>query len=303
MTSKSLHIISKKVTSSTDWFTSPGEWAMWVNHDEAGLGDTSNIPSAGDIDADNDGELNPRYRAVCDLSHGLSYHLGKQLPQTAVYRLKGIKVAIRPQDDDVDNADGSILFGGDLKWMMPNKHNIDAIQAARKVEQLSESTQVDTDSDVFGLGGADYNGFRFGWRTEIDGFHLTRESFSNTGIAVEGGDPSWTLWSDDGALGILDNYNDYKGLVPSAGQDRALWATRVGRPTTMKWAVAWNSDATGGALSQPDFEWRAPAGNHIDVLGGMVLLDVLFSSTDPPGSVDDDYHVFVQFEVEGWEAF
>ena len=69
MASKSLHVISKKVTI-TPHGSAPvtggagtGEWAVWVNHDEVGIGDTSDTPSNGDIDLDNDGVFGTRHRA------------------------------------------------------------------------------------------------------------------------------------------------------------------------------------------------------------------------------------------------
>ena len=238
-----------------------------------------------------------------DLSHGLGYTLGKQLPMTAIYRVKGIGISIRPVDDIDDNDDGGIMFGGQIKWLPPNKHMIDAIQAAREVERLSESTQIDTDSDLFGTATRDYTGFRFGWRTESDVIYATREGFDE-GDEVEGGTPSWCLFEDDGALGILDNYNSWKGLTPHQDQNRALWTRRVGHPANMKWAVSWVShgEAGVGVAPQADYRWQSDK-NHIDVVGGILLVDVQYSSTDSSSVVDDDYTVHVTVEVEGWEAF
>ena len=303
MPSKNLYTISKKVTSTAHGASGPvGEWAVWVNHDEEGVGDTSDIPANGDIDLDNDGVFGTRHRAVLDLSHGLSQALGKQLPMTAIYRVKGIKVGIRPVDDAFDNYQGGVMFGGNIKYVLPNKHNIDAIQAARKVERLAESSDVDNDSDVFGTTYSGYNGFRFGWRTETDVIKATREDFT-VGEAVEGGLASWCLFSDDGALGILDNYNTYKGLLPDThAETRNMWSQRTATPSKMMWNCAWNSDS--GALPQADFHKQYGAENHLPVLGGLLILDVIYSSTDAVGTdPDDDYKVFVEVDVEGWEAF
>jgi len=317
MASKNTYTISKKVTITPHGDGGlPGEWAVWVNHDETGVGDTSDIPAFGDIDADNDGVISPRYRAVLDLSHGLGLALGKQLPMTAIYRVKGVKVGIRPVNDGIDNSDGGVMFGGNIKYVFPNKHNIDAIQAARKIERMKESVQIDADSDIFGTERSGYNGFRFGWRTESDIYCATREDFSSVGAAVEGGTASWCLYSNDGALGILDNYDDWKGLLPESGvETRNLWNTRCGEPAKMMWNCAWISnteaqtDSVGdmafstGAISQADFNKQYGADNHLPVLGGLLIVDVNYSSTDPPGVQDDDYYVFVEVDIEGWEAF
>lgn len=318
MASKNTYTISKKVTTSPHGSGGqPGEWAVWVEHDELGLGSTSTQPASGDIDADNDGVISPRYRAVVDLSHGLGLALGKQLPMTAIYRVKGIKVGIRPVDDTIDNSDGGVMFGGNIKYIFPNKHNIDAIQAARKIERMKESVQIDSDSDIFGTTNSGYNGFRFGWRTESDVYYATREDFSGVGVPVDGGTASWCLYSDDGALGILDNYDDWKGLLPESGvETRNLWTTRVGEPAKMMWNCAWVSHTEAqtqipemdvilstGAVSQADFNKQWGADNHLPVLGGLLIVDVNYSSTDPPGTADDDYYVFVEVDVEGWEAF
>lgn len=306
MASKNTYTISKKVTSTAHGENGPiGEWAVWVDHDEQGIGDTSDIPAAGDIDIDNDGVFGTRHRAVIDLSHGLGQALGKQLPMTAIYRVKGIKVGIRPVDDTIDNSQGGVMFGGNIKYVFPNKHNIDAIQAARKVERLAESRTIDADSDVFGTERSGYNGFRFGWRTESDVYMATREGFSSAGEAVDGGVSSWCLYSDDGALGILDNYATWKGLVPQLGTEhRNLWNTRCGSPSKMMWNCTWVSDS--GAQGQADFHKQWGAENHLPVLGGLLVLDVIYSSTDQPATPsgsDDDYVVFVEVDVEGWEAF
>lgn len=306
MASKNTYTISKKVTSTQHGSNGPlGEWAVWVNHDEEGVGDTSDVPSFGDIDVDNEGVFGTRHRAVIDLSHGLGQALGKQLPMTAIYRVKGIKVGIRPVNDTQDNYQGGVMFGGNIKYVFPNKHNIDAIQAARKVERLAESSSIDSDSDVFGTERSGYNGFRFGWRTESDVYMATREGFSE-GDAVEGGVASWCLYSDDGALGILDNYATWKGLVPQVGTEhRNLWNTRCGSPSKMMWNCTWVSDT--GAQGQADFHKQWGAENHLPVLGGLLVLDVIYSSTDQPNELlkpsDDDYVVFVEVDVEGWEAF
>jgi len=309
MPSKSIYPITKKIeiTPHGDGGGQCGQWAVWVNHDEEGLGDTSDIPAFGDIDADNDAVISPRYRASIDISHGLSYALGKQLPMTAIYRIKAIQVGIRPVDDVVDMADGHTIFAGQLRYIFPNKHNIDAIQAARDVERMKESVQVDSDADIFGTQNVGYNGFRFGYRTESDVKNATREDFGQVGNAVEGGTASWTLYSDDGALGILDNYNTWKGLVPQVGQEtRNLWDKRVGHPSYLPWQCSWNSHSTGGSSAfggNLDFRWQASSDNHLPVLGGLMMLDVIYSSADPPGTTDDDFNVFITVEVEGWEVF
>lgn len=290
-----------------------GNWIRWVRHDQAGLGQTTDYPSGGTMDLDNDGEIVPKFRAVLDISHGLSQVLGKQLAQTAIYRVVGLQVAARPVDDANDNnPNAAILFGGRARWITPTKHRVDAIQAARTLERETRADNVDsisygnvdgTTPSIFGTSEKTYQGFRFGYRTEVDVAHPSLEGFTNVGNAVEGGAPSWCLFDDDGCLGIMSAYNEFiDGDDTSMG--RHLWSNRIGSFTNtgIPFMIGWNNDEMS-TPAQNDFNWNAPAGTHVDALGGLLIIDVEYSSVEAGGFVDDDYYLEVGVQIAGWSEF
>lgn len=287
-----------------------GTWLRWVRHDETGVGQTSDYPSGGTIDLDNDGEVIPKFRCIADLSHGLSQVLGKQLSMTSVYRVVGIQVGIRPVDDLNDNNPGSMgQFGGRVRMITPTKHRVDAIQNARKLDRLVREDNIERGSatspvpPIFGFEEKNYQGFRFGYRTEVDVVFPNTEEFTGIGSAVEGGAASWCLFDDDGALGIMTAYNEYiDGEDNSKG--RALWDNRIGRFTStgIPWMAAWNNDEVSTPV-QGDWHWTAPAGTHIDALAGLLVFDVEYSPVEAGGFVDDDYYLEIGIQVAGWSDF
>lgn len=287
-----------------------GEWLRWVRHDETGAGQYSDYPSGGTIDLDNDGEIKPAFRCIADLSHGLSQVLGKQLNMTSVYRVVGIQIGIRPVDDLNDNNQASMgQFGGRVKMITPTKHRVDAIQAARQLEKMvnqdniEKGSTTDVSPSIFGVAEKSYQGFRFGYRTEVDVLYPNTEEFTGVGSAVEGGASSWCLFDDDGALGIMSSYNEYIDGEDNS-KSRALWDNRIGRftATGIPWMAAWNNDEVSTPV-QGDWYWQAPAGTHIDCLGGLLLFDVNFSPVEAGGFVDDDYYLEIGIQVAGWSDF
>ena len=288
-------------------------WARFVNHDAAGLGDYSDYAGSSDIVADADGyyPAGDRYRIIVDISNAMSSIIGKQCPMTANYRLKSLGISIRPVDDWLDNNATPVTFAGQVKYLLPNKHNIDAIQAARQLERMAESIDIDGDSWLIESDQQDYKGFRFGWRTELDVAHPTAEAFS-PGSAAEGGTPSWMLYDDDGALGMMDLWRVYKDHNPEQGN--ALWLHREGTASEFQWAAGWGDGGGDSSLLpstnsmvQPttpgDFRITAGADNHIEVLGGLMAIDFTHSSMLSTVFINNEYHVYVDVEVEGWEAF
>lgn len=291
-----------------------GQWIRWVRHDELGAGETSVVPSGGTMDLDNDGQILPRFRCIVDLSHGLSRVLGKQLNQTAIYRVVGVQLAARPVDDANDNNVGSgILFGGRVKFITPTKHRVDAIQAARELDRVARSDNFGpvvygnaegATPPIFSMEEKSYQSFRFGWRTETDVSYPTIEGFSQ-GYAAEGGAPSWCLFDDDGALGIMSAYNEYID-GDDTSKRRGLWNNRIGSftDTGIPFMIGWNNDE-GSTPTNVDFNYQAPAGTHIDTLGGLMVIDIDFSSIEGTilPSVDDDYYLEVGIQVAGWSDF
>ena len=277
-------------------------WARFVNHDQEGMGDYSDYAGSDDIVPDADGyyPAGDRYRIAVDLSNAMSSIIGKQCPMTANYRLKGLGIRIRPVDDWLDNEAGGCVFSGDVKYLLPNKHNIDAIQACRQLENYAEESGLDSDSTWMQSTQANYKGFRFGWRTELDVAAPTTEGFS-LGAAVEGGAASWNLYNDDGALGMMDLWRTYKDLNPT--QSNTLWEHRIGNTSKFGWMAGWLDDAEAGSVPEGDFLMMCPPDNHIEILGGLLMIDFTHSTLREGIINSNEYHVYVDVHVEGWEAF
>lgn len=279
-----------------------GAWARFVNHDELGAGHLSEEPANSDIDADDDGKFNPIRRVVVDLSAAMSHTLGKQVPQCANFRLKGLHIGIRPADDAYDNADDQgLTVGGRVRWLEPNLHLIDAIQAARKVDTLSEMASIDSDSHVFGTNRENYKNFRFGWRTEYDVMFPTAENFG-VGTDAEGGTSSWCLYDYDGCLGIVSEYTDFKQLTDS-DKDGALWTNRAGMMAGSIWTCAWTDRTNAIEGADVDYHMTVPAGGHYPICTGLVVIDIIYTSIASQLLIDNDYEVVIGVDVEGWEAF
>ncbi|AXH76826.1 MAG: hypothetical protein [Cressdnaviricota sp.] len=123
--SKQIHSVSTVVTNDTD--DGGYEGASWVIND----------PVGSNISPDSDGVFGTTKYVLVDLSKLLSVKLGRQMPMTATYRLKGFQIGLRNVDDADDN-DRSAFMGGTVFYHSPTKHKIDALQAARFVERHNE---------------------------------------------------------------------------------------------------------------------------------------------------------------------
>lgn len=255
-------------------------------------------PSESDatIDADADGQFGTPSKWYIDLSHALSRRLGRQLPQTATYRVVSMEIGLRNKDDTVDNDQGS-FFGGTLFYQEPTSYKVDGLQLARAVEKADESGQVDADSFLLSTD-RDYSGMRFNWDADSQVSHATAEGFTSLTGAE---------WDMEEVLSI------YGGMVePANNYSNALWGRRTGTTAAMQWAACiCNNAETYSALddygwnnpSVTNWTWTAPAGYHIPVLLGLLKGTVSHSNTDTTGIIDDDYEIQVTVGVAGWDAF
>lgn len=252
-----------------------------------------------DIDADGvlEGTSNSR-KIVIDLSECLGYRLGKQIPMTANFRINYLRIGLRNVDDLVDN-NGPNYFAGEWEWYAPNKHRIDGVQAWRMLEKKLE--EDDTDGEGLFIRNEDrYRGLRFGWLASTD------ISFATQGA------PAGPLPTGYALAPMLAYYN--QGLknegIPTAAN--AIWDRNVGRSSRM----GWSASVTNGEFidqltdndpvnvaSIKDYEWVAPSGHNIEVMGGLLVLSVTHSNTDTVQSIDDDFDFQIDIGVSGWSSW
>ena len=267
---------------------------------------------------DDDGRTSvPNY--VVDISHLLSKQLGKQMPQMATYRVKGIRLELQNVDNANDN-NYALAIGGRINYYAPTEHRIDALQHARQYKRDSAAAIAATDvSDPFGPWSDDkkYKGMRFNWSEDDDGVHGAVAD--NTTVL------SGTKFS---VKEIFDHYNQAIGGIPSEeGYDSAgavgdaLWITRTGLDNQegLGWVCSYQNSAVidVGSITDPSgidwlfspnskpYELMLPANNHLDVLGGLLVVRVNHTNTDNPrlGEVEDEYELRMTIFVEGWEGF
>lgn len=253
-----------------------------------------------DQDADGvmeEGFAGTRRRIVCDLSELLGYRLGKQIPMTANFRINYLKIGLRNVNDGNDN-DGPNYFAGDWEWYAPSKHRVDAIQAWRMLEKKIEEDDADAEG-LFVPSEDRYKGFRFGWISGTDISHPTL------------GAPS-PIQEGYNLVEMITTYNAglNQGVPP---QNNAIWDRKVGRSSHLGWsAVCENGtfEDVVGPLNNNfdtayihDGEWTAPAGHAIEVLGGLLVINVTHSSVDNVQNIDDDFDLFVDIGVSGWSSW
>lgn len=291
--SKNLHCVGTIVAN--DMEDSAYSGACWV----------IDTPVGSNISPDADGAMGSTQYILVDLSYMLSEKLGRQMPMTATYRVKGIQIGLRNVDDTDDNDRGA-FFAGTMFWHSPTKHKIDALQAARFVERHNELDQVDGDSIFFGSTAQnDYSGFRFNWNEDNQIAHPTGEAIG----AIAGN--SRDEWN------IQDTLVGYSyGALAHGSEERTnqLWGRRTGVSDEMQWsaqilnALHEDSVVTSTALLEKpernDFVAPIPANNHLELLGGLLLISVAQSNSIPNGDVSpDDYDIQVSLQVEGWEKW
>lgn len=237
-----------------------GTFAQW----------TIDAPSNEDIDADNDGVMSTKHQFEIDLSHVASYVLGRQASMMASYRLHSIRVGIRPVDDLTDNAHQT-AFAGTLWWTTPTDHVKTGLQLARKMENASESFQYDGDS-FFLSDDKDYSGYRYS--AYLDGATLYQTNSSITG------------WNH-----LLSNIRAAYNKMTEPNQTNALFGGRFGGEASLMWNCSWSTGMNQNPLIQGDDTHDL---NHLalPVLRGAVE----FSSGDEPGTVDDDYELWIDVD-------
>lgn len=255
------------------------------------------------VDIDADGVMAPgstKRVIVCDISEMLSYRLGKQIPQTATFRVNYLKVSLRNVDDLNDN-NGPNYFAGTWEWYAPTKHRIDAIQAYRKwakVSQEANASDVSEFSAIYDDANSDeYKGIRFGWLAESDVNHATVSGSATNPFA------------------LVDMFTEYNDGLENDGlptKNRALWDRKLGHTQHLGWSAVCNNgefivqtgdnDPVETAFIR-DGEWTAPSGHCIEVLGGLLVLNIRHSSIDTVQDVDDDFDLQLDIGVSGWSAF
>lgn len=285
MTNQDLHIVSGQFVLDQEGASTSG--FSWV----AGTGGND------DIDIDNDGVMVPEAIGVIDLSAALSYRLGRQIPMTANFRVNYIRLSLRNVDDGVDNAQGA-FFQGAFAYYEPQKHRIDAIQAWRKLEKELQKEATSAEG-LFVPDEKYYKGFRYGWYADTN----VRYPTQGAPAALPNG------------YAMLDMLSHYEGSITDTNgngpeYDNALWDRRVGRATRLNWSAdilnTADVDFAVENIYSPrvnDFVWTAPAGHNIVVMGGLMELQVTHCSTNAPGTVDDDYYVYVDIGISGWQPW
>lgn len=247
-------------------------------------------PVSIDIDADGVMLGGNTTKIVLDISEMLGYRLGKQIPMTANFRVNYLRFGLRNQDDANDN-DGQNYFAGDWEWYSPTKHRIDAVQAWRSLERRMEEDE--TDSGLMqSAGGEDaYRGFRFGWLDRTDVSHSTA-----------GAPPE--LAQGYALVPMVSVYNDALDNDGFPTKDGAIWDRKVGRSSHLgTHAVVNNNTDDGDNASIVDGEWVSPSGHCIEVVGGLLVLNITHSSPDTAQLVDDDFEVYCDVGVSGWSSW
>jgi len=268
------------------------------------------------ITEDNDGRFTGGYfDGIVDLTHILSRVLGKQLSQTATYRVNYLEIGLRNVDDTVDNSQ-AIMVGGNVNYYAPTKHRIDSIQTVRDWYRLKGQTDASS-TDPFALMTTDknYRGLRFQWNET--GVQISDPTDDDSGSKMAGR-----------ALRLLSMFNMYNSALqgtPSAegydssGEGQALWEKRCSIvPNGLQFACSHTNriESEGFASLVPpedDFfmhdpkadtwKWTAPAGHSIDVLGGLIKVALTHGNVDSPGIIEDDYQMIVTVGVTGWDEF
>lgn len=286
MSNQQLHLLSGRVKTTDPDNNSPG---LVVTEGSFPI----------DIDADGvlEGTGNSR-RIVCDLSQMLGYRLGKQIPMNATFRVNHLSISARNVDDSNDN-DGPNYFAGDWEWYSPTKHRIDAVQAWRMLEKKLEEEDADAEG-LFVSSEDRYKGFRFGFIRATDVAYAT------------GGAPA-QLSNGYALVDMLSTYNSglTNGGVPT--QTNPIWDRKVGRSSHLSWSLTVNNgefidqlgienDPVNTAFIQ-DATWTAPSGHCIEVIGGLMVINVTHSNTDTVQTVDDDFQFEVNIGVSGWSTW
>lgn len=274
-TSNCMHMMSRQVSPAYE------DWICFI----AG-------GAAGDIDIDNDGFM-PDTRILIDLSHALSQRLGRQMSMFSTYKVDYISINLVNKDDTGVDNDSGAEFAGRVLWHTPSKHRIEALQLMRQLEKVSESTVLDADSWLISTE-KDYSGVRFNWDDDDQVLHATSEAFTTL---------SGSQWD------MSELFSIYDIMEGAPQQQNALWSGRTGYPNSLAWNCyyrnnAWDTDGVDSPIYQPESSIFQANNLKLEVLGGLMVIDVTNSSTDDTAhTIDDDYNVVVTIGVSGWSDF
>lgn len=239
----------------------------------------SNAPAADDIDADNEGVMNPPPEFIIDLSRLAGRALGYQANMMSKYKVHGIKVAIRPVDDAYDN-DSETAFAGIIDYFPATKHGIKALQLARRVEKATEAQKIDADS-LFLSTEQDYSGFRYGWAASQQ---VSAPVAYSTACSVTSMPDTWDMDTI---------FNLYDGMTAPC-KENALFGGRAPEQCSLMWSAAWStlsedSENDGGLIKDHDSKYSITC---FPLLRGLVK----YSSGDEAGGIDDDYRLWVEVD-------
>ena len=250
-------------------------WAHWVND-----------PGSNNIqDPFIGGEPSSEPYCVIDLSGAASELLGRQMTQSAKYRLRGFTVAFR-NDDTGTNNESDTAYSGTMKWYPDTAHFREALSLARQVEKANEADEMDADS-FYLSNEKDYSAVRFGWSAADDVAFQTTEGIA--GLLVG----QWTLEE----VKILYN------LMTEPNETNAMFNGRF--PTNM--CHAWDSIVGGGTqvpavsgqsnVMHSDFH----SGSLFHLVGaGLLTCAITHSSCEEQQGLDEDEHTWwigLDFEV------
>lgn len=242
-------------------------------------------PAYGDIDIDNDGVMGQSWHHafVVDLSEVASKVLGRQISMNKSVTLHGLQVGIRPVDDAFDN-DESAFFAGGIFFHPATAHKMKALSMARKLEKAIEGSEVDADS-FFLSTEKDYAGLRYGWNN-LNGLSQIRHQTAG--------------WPQGGYYNLDSIFGAYNQMTESC-QTNALWGGRAGEAMGTQWIAALASGIGVGDSPPPggtSADWHSPSLRH-EILP-LLYGNVVYSSGDEDGAVDDDYiiTITVDFTVE-----
>jgi len=148
-----------------------------------------------------------------------------------------------------------------------------------------------------------YTGFRFNWSADDQIFSPTDAGLVPDWVSLTG-NVQWSLAQ------LLDLYS--AGLACHADQySRSMWTKRTGGANIMRWACAINNAmhddstiTTPHLIENPginDYVWQPGADRHLDVVGGLMAVEVRHCNSIPNGDTGpDDYKFQIEVMVEGW---
>lgn len=276
------HYVSRQATQDEH------QWLTFTIGGSSDNIDLSNAPSEGTM----------YDRILVDLSQALSQRLGRQMSMMSTYKVNYLQIRLVNSNAGTNNQ-GAANFGGKIEWHTPTQHKIDALQLARGTEKATEATEIDGDSWLLSTSPL-YKGFRYNWSGDDEVVHATSENFANL---------AGTQWD------LEEIFTIYNHQFPET-MNNTLWSSgRAGYADNMGWTATYSNqtdidsesfgavDEQYNPMSTP-FTWQCGKGQEIEVLGGLLNIQINDCSMQEPFiQTDDDYHVQVTIGVSGWSDF